>query len=159
MAHSRSRVLCLWYLTSVLILPGCWFAEQTEHYPSSTIATGFSGDFWHLKPNAGNGEVFVVRQTSQTILPPFVGRQYAFVDIRPSLLLENSTLVVPSEGVDAIACQEVHPGYWCANAEGMVTVLRVSPDWVELQIDLKAEAKSQGMTKKLIRGLAFKRSE
>src|SRR5262249_16129980 len=93
----RSLTIILFAACSQL-LACTLYSANTEHYPSSTIARGFKGDFFSLEPQPGANEVFVFRQRRLTIFPPVGSNSYLFIEISPSLLVGNSKLSVPTEG-------------------------------------------------------------
>lgn len=155
-----TRLLPIALLVLYLLSSGCWSSSRTQHYPSSTLAKGFTGDWWTLKPGHGTNNVFVLRQTAGVLFPPIVGHAYLFLEVSPALLVNNSKLEIPSQDVMAIVCQEVHPGFWCAPAAGDVTLLRVLPNWIDIWISVKAtsqEGFSKGQVKGFKKGLAFEK--
>ena len=157
---SPSVALILSLLLLTPLMGGCWFTSKTEHYPSSTIS-GFEGNWFTMRPTAGNKEVFVLRQTAGMLFPPMVGHGYLFLEIEPIALTESANIRVPSSIAKAMICQEIHPGYWCGQGNGEVTVFRVLPDWVDLHINLEAESGAglhKGYSRSMDKQLAFKRS-
>ena len=156
-----NRILPISLLAMYLQSAGCWSVSGTQYYSSSTIQTGFTGDWWSLKPKAGPNEVFMFRQTNRIVFPPMVGHSYLFLEISSDLLVNGSTLTIPSHGVVAIVCQEVHPGFWCAPATGHVSLLRVLPGWVDTLITFRATSQtgfSKGQVKVVKEGARIRKS-
>jgi hypothetical protein len=132
---------------------------RTEHYPLSTIQDGLSGSsFFALKPKVGRNDVFVLEKTAGIMFPFMFNLTYLFVEISPESLQQELHLAVPSQGVKAYVCSEVHPGFWCGDVAGYADVLRISNEWVELDFSLEGKSKDGRNSFRLGEGVAFKRT-
>lgn len=83
-----------------------------------------------------------------------------YLEVSPQNLINDRTISVPSTGIEAYICKEIHPGIFCAPAVGYVRVLKVSPEWVDVEISLQAQNRApRGEFEwSLARGIAFPRT-
>jgi hypothetical protein len=140
----------------------CILKQHAEHYASlSTLVipptTGSGG----LKSVPGPNEIFRFRRISGIFFPFMFGTTDLYLEVSPQNLINDRTISVPSTGIGAYTCKEIHPGIFCAAAAGYVRVLKVSPEWVDVEVSLKAQNPGpRGEFEwSLARGIAFPRTE
>ena len=83
-----------------------------------------------------------------------------YLEVAPQNLINDLTISVPSAGTAAYVCKEIHPGVFCVPAAGQVRILKVSPDWVDVEVSLQAQnSDPRGKFEwSLSRGIAFPRT-
>ena len=151
-------------LTALILLgfftSGCIFKQQAEQLASlATVVTPLErgADIYDRKLAPGPNEVFRFRKVSGILFPFMFGPTDLYLEISPQNLLDGRTIDVPSDGIAAYVCKEIHPGIYCSPASGQVHILRLSPEWIDIQVKAKNTQLREAFTWSISRGIAFPR--